>query len=50
MKKVLVALLVVSAIGATSCKKDAETVPAKSLKVNGVPNNNLNKNDAGAWD
>jgi hypothetical protein len=48
MKKILVALLVVSAIGATSCKKDTETVPVKSLKINAGPNNNLK--DTGAWD
>lgn len=34
MKKILLALLVVSVVLVTSCKKDAETAPAKSLKVN----------------
>nr|WP_294900640.1 hypothetical protein [uncultured Pedobacter sp.] len=48
MKKILVALLVVGAVGATSCKKDAESVPVKTLKVNGMPNNNLK--DTGAWE
>jgi len=50
MKKILLALLVVSAVSVTSCKKDSETAPVKNLKVNGVPNNNLNKNDTGAWE
>ncbi|HTN21620.1 MAG TPA: hypothetical protein VL125_14150 [Pelobium sp.] len=50
MKKILLVLFVVSAIGATSCKKEAETVPVKSLKVNGGPNNNANKLDTNTWD
>lgn len=50
MKKVLIALLIVSAIGVTSCKKDAQVVPVKSLKVNNGLNNNLNRNDTSTWD
>lgn len=50
MKKILIAILVVSALGATSCKKDKETAPAKSLKVNGGPGNELEKTDVGSWD
>ncbi len=38
MKKVLLGLLVISAVSITSCKKDAETAPVKNLKVNGGPN------------
>ncbi|WP_017258445.1 hypothetical protein [Pedobacter arcticus] len=49
MKKILVALLIVSAIGVTSCKKDAETAPVKTLKVNGS-STNLNRNDTSTWD
>lgn len=49
MKKIVVALLIVSAIGATSCKKEAELAPAKSLKVNGS-GTNLNRNDTSTWD
>ncbi|HEX7365640.1 MAG TPA: hypothetical protein VF273_01010 [Pelobium sp.] len=50
MKKILAALLVVGALAATSCKKDAEIAPKKTVKVNEVLNNNLNKTDARAWE
>ena len=50
MKKILVALLVISAIGATSCKKDAENVPAKSVEVNRVPSSQVAKTDVSSWD
>ena len=45
MKKIIIALLVVSAIGATSCKKENEVAPAKSntVKVS-------DKSDLGTWD
>ncbi len=54
MKKILLALVVVGAISATSCKKDADIAPVnneKSLKVNGGPNNfEVDKTDVGSWD
>ncbi len=50
MKKILLALLVVSAVSVTSCKKDAETAPVKSLIVNGKLNTNLNKTDVSTWE
>lgn len=50
MKKLLVVLLVVSAIGATSCKKDAETAPAKSLKVEGNRGSNIEQTVVNSWD
>ncbi|MBD3748668.1 MAG: hypothetical protein IE931_04150 [Sphingobacteriales bacterium] len=45
MKKIIIALLVVSALGVTSCKKDNGITPAKStaVKVN-------DRGDLGTWD
>lgn len=50
MKKILLALLVVSAIGATSCKKEVETAPVKSLKVNGGPGSKVDNTTVNSWD
>ena len=53
MKKIVLALLVVSAIGVTSCKKDSETAPEKSdkvLKLNGDEEEGLDKTNVGSWD
>ena len=44
MKKIIIALLVVSAIGATSCKKESEVAPkASTVKLS-------DKSILGAWD
>ena len=45
MKKIIIALLVVSAIGATSCKKESEVAPAKASTVKVS-----DKSDLGVWD
>ncbi len=50
MKKVLLALLVVSVVSITSCKKDAETAPVKSLKVNDGPSVQVAKTDVYSYD
>lgn len=50
MKKILVAVFLIGAIGATSCKKDVEATPSKNLKINGGPDRNLEKTDVGSWD
>ena len=50
MKKILLALLVVSVVSFTSCKKDAETTPVKSLKVNGGPGSQISKTDVYSYD
>jgi hypothetical protein len=44
MKKLLVLLLAVTAIAATSCKKDSETVPSNKVKVS------QDKSTVATWD
>jgi len=44
MKKLLVVLIAVTAIAATSCKKDSETAPASKVKVS------QDKSNVGTWD
>ena len=44
MKKLLVILIAVTAIAATSCKKDSETAPASKVKVS------QDKGNIGTWD
>ncbi len=43
MKKLLLLLFAVSAMAATSCKKDAETAPVNKVKVS-------DKKDLSTWD
>lgn len=50
MKKLILALLVVSVVSVTSCKKEVETVPAKSLKVNGGPGSKIEQTGVNSWD
>lgn len=50
MRKILLALIVVSAVSVTSCKKDSETAPVKSLKVNGGLNKNVDNSTVGTWE
>ncbi len=50
MKKILLALLVVSAVSVTSCKKDTDTTPIKNLKVNGGPDSSIDQTTVGSWD
>ena len=45
MKKIIIALLVVSALGVTSCKKDNSIAPGKSATVKVS-----DKRDLGVWD
>ncbi|WP_169303400.1 hypothetical protein [Pedobacter cryophilus] len=45
MKKLLIAILLVSAVGATSCKKESEVAPTKSTSVKVSDKGNL-----GTWD
>jgi hypothetical protein len=47
MKKLLIVLLAVSSIVATSCKKDNEIVPVKTGKTVKVMND---KGNIGTWD
>jgi len=51
MKKIFIAILLVSAISATSCKKESEVQPseAKVLNVNDG-GENLDKSNVGSWD
>ncbi|MBK0381862.1 hypothetical protein I5M32_02725 [Pedobacter sp. SD-b] len=49
MKKILIALVLVSAMAATSCKKDNELTPAKANKVQTM-DGSLPKKDLGTWD
>ncbi|MEO5909674.1 MAG: hypothetical protein ABIP95_02245 [Pelobium sp.] len=44
MKKLLIVLFAVATVAATSCKKEAEVAPVKSLKVVS------DKGDVGTWD
>ena len=44
MKKLLVILFAVTAIAATSCKKDSETTPSNKVKVS------QDKSTVGTWD
>ena len=44
MKKLLIVLLAVTAIAATSCKKDLETAPVSKVKVS------QDKSNVGTWD
>jgi hypothetical protein len=53
MKKLLIIALGVLAIGAISCKKDAETSPLKedlTLQTNDGNNTSIDKGDVGTWD
>ena len=44
MKKLVLILIAVTAIAATSCKKDSETAPASKVKVS------HDKSNVGTWD
>lgn len=50
MKKILLTLIVVSVVSITSCKKDADTSPVKSLKVNGGPGSKIEQTEVGSYD
>ncbi len=53
MKKLMIMLFVVSAIAATSCKKEAGVVPSKSdktVKMNGGDEVSIDKSNVGTWD
>ena len=43
MKKIIIAILVVSAIGVSSCKKENEVAKASTVKVS-------DKSNLGTWD
>ena len=52
MKKLLIIVLGVLAIGVTSCQKDSETAPVKqdtSLQTNGDADS-IDKSNVGTWD
>ena len=44
MKKLVLILLAVTAIAATSCKKDSETAPSNKVEVS------HDKSNVGTWD
>ena len=44
MKKLIIIFVAVTAIAATSCKKDLETAPSNKLKVS------QDKGNIGTWD